>query len=59
MKDAVKNSGNSSEATSAFTASSLKLFGLAIRAFENLYAYADWLDRMLPSREQPPEVEIT
>lgn len=26
---------------------------------EKLYAYADWLDRMLPSREQPPEVEIT
>lgn len=26
---------------------------------EKLYAYADWLDRMLPSREQPPEIEIT
>lgn len=28
-------------------------------SLEKLYAYADWLDRMLPSREQPPEVEIT
>ena len=26
---------------------------------EKLYAYADWLDRMLPNREQPPEIEIT
>lgn len=26
---------------------------------EKLHAYADWLDRMLPNREQPPEVEIT
>ncbi|WP_018391266.1 type I restriction endonuclease subunit R [Ancylobacter sp. FA202] len=26
---------------------------------EKLYAYTDWLDRMLPNREQPPEVEIT
>ena len=26
---------------------------------EKLYAYSDWLDRMLPNREQPPEVEIT
>ena len=28
-------------------------------SLEKLYAYADWLDRMLPNREQPPEVEIT
>lgn len=28
-------------------------------SLEKLYAYSDWLDRMLPSREQPPEVEIT
>jgi type I restriction enzyme, R subunit len=28
-------------------------------SLEKLYAYADWLDRMLPSRELPPEVEIT
>lgn len=28
-------------------------------SLEKLYAYADWLDRMLPSREQPPEIEIT
>lgn len=28
-------------------------------SLEKLYAYADWLDRMLPSREQPPEVDIT
>ena len=26
---------------------------------EKLYAYADWLDRMLPSREQPPEIGIS
>lgn len=26
---------------------------------EKLYAYADWLDRMLPNRELPPEIEIT
>ena len=26
---------------------------------EKLHAYVDWLDRMLPSREQPPEIEIT
>lgn len=28
-------------------------------SLEKLYAYADWLDRMLPNRAQPPEVEIT
>lgn len=28
-------------------------------SLEKLYAYTDWLDRMLPNREQPPEVEIT
>jgi type I restriction enzyme R subunit len=28
-------------------------------SLEKLYAYVDWLDRMLPNREQPPEVEIT
>lgn len=28
-------------------------------SLEKLYAYADWLDRMLPNREQPPEIEIT
>lgn len=28
-------------------------------SLEKLYAYSDWLDRMLPNREQPPEVEIT
>jgi type I restriction enzyme R subunit len=28
-------------------------------SLEKLYAYVDWLDRMLPSRDQPPEVEIT
>ncbi|TPL76251.1 type I restriction endonuclease subunit R [Mesorhizobium sp. B2-3-13] len=26
---------------------------------EKLFAYVDWLDRVLPNREQPPEVEIT
>lgn len=28
-------------------------------SLEKLYAYADWLDRMLPNREQPPEIDIT
>ncbi len=28
-------------------------------SLEKLYAYTDWLDRMLPNREQPPEVDIT
>jgi len=28
-------------------------------SLEKLYAYTDWLDRMLPNREQPPEVEVT
>lgn len=28
-------------------------------SLEKLYAYADWLDRMLPNREQPPEIEVT
>src|SRR5262249_44380027 len=28
-------------------------------SLEKLYAYADWLDRMLPNRQQPPEIEIT
>jgi type I restriction enzyme R subunit len=28
-------------------------------SLEKLYAYADWMDRMLPNREQPPEIEIT
>jgi type I restriction enzyme R subunit len=28
-------------------------------SLEKLYAYADWLDRMLPNRERPPEIEIT
>jgi type I restriction enzyme R subunit len=28
-------------------------------SLEKLYAYVDWLDRMLPSREQPPQIEIT
>jgi type I restriction enzyme, R subunit len=28
-------------------------------SLEKLYAYSDWLDRMLPNRERPPEVEIT
>ncbi len=27
-------------------------------SLEKLYAYTDWLDRMLPNRERPPEVEI-
>ena len=28
-------------------------------SLEKLYAYADWLDRLLPNREQPPEIDIT
>lgn len=28
-------------------------------SLEKLYAYADWLDRLLPNREQPPEIGIT
>jgi type I restriction enzyme R subunit len=36
-----------------------QIIRLGDTSLEKLYAYADWLDRMLPSREQPPEVEIT
>lgn len=36
-----------------------QIIRLADTTLEKLYAYSDWLDRMLPNREQPPEVEIT
>jgi type I restriction enzyme R subunit len=36
-----------------------QIIRLGDTSLEKLYAYADWLDRMLPNREQPPEVEIT
>lgn len=36
-----------------------QIIRLGDTALEKLYAYSDWLDRMLPNREQPPEVEIT
>lgn len=36
-----------------------QIIRLGDTALEKLYAYTDWLDRMLPNREQPPEVEIT
>jgi type I restriction enzyme, R subunit len=36
-----------------------QIIRLGDTSLEKLYAYSDWLDRMLPSREQPPEVEIT
>jgi type I restriction enzyme R subunit len=26
---------------------------------EKLYAYASWLARLLPNREEPPDIEIT
>lgn len=36
-----------------------QIIRLGDTTLEKLYAYSDWLDRMLPNREQPPEVEIT
>ena len=36
-----------------------QIIRLGDTALEKLYAYSDWLDRMLPNREQSPEVEIT
>lgn len=36
-----------------------QIIRLGDTSLEKLYAYTDWLDRMLPNREQPPEVEIT
>jgi type I restriction enzyme R subunit len=36
-----------------------QIIRLGDTSLEKLYAYADWLDRMLPNREQPAEVEIT
>lgn len=36
-----------------------QIIRLGDTSLEKLYAYADWLDRMLPSREQPPEIAIT
>lgn len=36
-----------------------QIIRLGDTGLEKLYAYSDWLDRMLPSRDQPPEVEIT
>lgn len=35
-----------------------QIIRLGDTSLEKLYAYSDWLDRMLPNREQPPEVEI-
>ena len=36
-----------------------QIIRLGDTSLEKLYAYGDWLDRMLPNREQPPEVAIT
>jgi type I restriction enzyme R subunit len=36
-----------------------QIIRLGDTSLEKLYAYTDWLDRMLPNREQPPEVGIT
>lgn len=36
-----------------------QIIRLGDTSLEKLYAYADWLDRLLPSRAQPPEIEIT
>lgn len=36
-----------------------QIIRLGDTGLEKLYSYTDWLDRMLPSRDQPPEVEIT
>jgi type I restriction enzyme R subunit len=36
-----------------------QIIRLGDTSLEKLYAYSDWLSRMLPSREQPPEVQIT
>lgn len=36
-----------------------QIVSLSDPSLEKLYAYADWLDRLLPNREQAPEVEIT
>src|SRR5229473_155450 len=32
---------------------------LADTSLEKLYAYASWLTRLLPNREEPPDIEIT
>jgi type I restriction enzyme R subunit len=32
---------------------------LADMSLEKLYAYASWLARLLPNREEPPDIEIT
>ena len=36
-----------------------QIVSLGDTSLEKLYAYVDWLERMLPNREQPPEVDIT
>lgn len=36
-----------------------QIIRLGDTSLEKLHAYTDWLDRMLPNRERPPEVEIT
>lgn len=36
-----------------------QIIRLGDTALEKLYAYTDWLDRLLPNREQPPEVDVT
>lgn len=36
-----------------------QIIRLGDTSLEKLYAYSDWLDRMLPSRVQPPEIAIT
>ncbi|PBB34342.1 type I restriction endonuclease [Mesorhizobium sp. WSM3882] len=36
-----------------------QIIRLGDTSLEKLFAYVDWLDRMLPNREQPPEVDVT